>query len=126
MNRIRVIISKIKSIKLSQVIASCLLATMLVVATAFNNSAFAASNKSSTSYPTDDGNLNGLQYSDENNVESLNSVDDFVSPSEQAKLLDPAQIPAKKQPILDRSDPDAKLLEKTKQMFDDAADFSAN
>ena len=126
MNRIKVAASKIKSIKLSKIIASGLLATMLVVATAFDNSALAASNKSNTTYPTDDANLNGLLYSDDDRVESLDSVDDFVSPGEQAKLLDPAQIPAKKQPILDRSDRDAKLLEKTQQMFDDAADFSGN
>ena len=126
MNRIKVVASKIKSIKLSQIIASCLLATMLVLATTSSNFALAASNKSNTTYPTDDGNLEGVQYSDENNVESLDNVDDFVTPTEQAKLLDPSQIPAKKQPILDRSDPDANLLEKTKQMFDDAADFSGN
>ena len=126
MNRIKVIFSNISSIRLSRIVVSCLLATILVVGTAFNHSALAASNKSSTTYPTDDGNVSGLQYSDSDRVESLDSVDDFVSPSEQAKLLDPAQIPAQKQPILDRSDPDAKLLEKTAQMFDDAGDFSAN
>ena len=82
----------------------------------------AAANKSATTYPTDDKNLEGLLYSD-SKAESLDSVDDFVSPQTQKELLDPSQIPAKKQPILDRSDPDAKLLEKTGQMFDDAADF---
>ena len=85
----------------------------------------AAANKSATTYPTDDKNVDGLLYSD-SKAESLDSVDDVVSPATQRKLLDPAQIPAQKQPILDRSDPNAKLLEKTGQMFDDAADFSGN
>ena len=85
----------------------------------------AAANKSATTYPTDDKNVGNLLYSD-SKAESLDSVDDVVSPATQRKLLDPAQIPAQKQPILDRSDPNAKLLEKTGQMFDDAADFSGN
>lgn len=85
----------------------------------------AAANRSATTYPTDDKNMDGLLYSD-SKAKSLDSVDDVVSPRTQKKLLDPAQIPAQKQPILDRSDPDAKLLEKTGQMFDDAADFSGN
>ena len=85
----------------------------------------AAANKSATSYPTDDKNVDGLLYSD-SKAKSLDSVDDVVSPATQKKLLDPTQIPAQKQPILDRSDPNAKLLEKTGQMFDDAADFSGN
>ena len=78
---------------------------------------------SKTTYPTDDNNMNGLLYSDSDRVESLNNVDDFVSPEEQKQLLDPTQIPAKKQPGIDRSDPSNKLLEKTRQMFDDAANF---
>ncbi|MEL7078310.1 MAG: DUF6658 family protein [Cyanobacteria bacterium J06582_2] len=85
----------------------------------------AAANQSETAYPTDDNELEGLLYSD-SPAESLNNVDDFVSPQTQKALKDPAQIPAVKQPAIDRSDPDNKLLEKTKQMFDDAADFSAN
>ena len=38
---------------------------------------------SKTTYPTDDNNMNGLLYSDSDRVESLNNVDDFVSPEEQ-------------------------------------------
>ena len=79
----------------------------------------AAANKSKTTYPTDDSNLEGVLYGDET-PESLDSVDDFVSPTTQKQLLDPTQIPAKKQPIIDRSNPDNKLLEKTGQMFDDS------
>ena len=83
----------------------------------------AAANKSQTTYPTDDKNVEGLLYG-ENNAESLNSVDDFVSPATQDKLLDPTQVPAVKQPIIDRSNPDNKLLEKTGQMLDDSGVLS--
>ena len=85
----------------------------------------ATANNNETTYPTNDNRVEGLLYSD-SPAESLNNVDDVVSPQRQKALKDPAQIPAVKQPALDRSDPDNKLLEKTKQMFDDAADFSAN
>lgn len=85
----------------------------------------AAANQSRTSYPIDDNQVEGLLYSD-SPAESLNNIDNVVSPQTQKALQDPAQIPAVKQPAIDRSDPDNKLLEKTKQMFDDAADFSAN
>lgn len=85
----------------------------------------AAANNSETSYPTDDNGLEGLLYSDDK-AESLKSVDEFVNPRKQQELLDPTKIPAEKQPAIDRSNPDNKLLEKVGQMFDDAADFSAN
>lgn len=86
----------------------------------------AAANNSETTYPTDDNQVEGLLYSDSDKAESLDNVDDFVSPQRQKELLDPTQIPAKKQPAIDRSNPDNKLLEKVGQMFDDAGDFSAN
>ncbi|MBE9048418.1 hypothetical protein IQ255_29215 [Pleurocapsales cyanobacterium LEGE 10410] len=85
----------------------------------------AAANQSETAYPTDDNEVEGLLYSD-SPAESLNNIDDVVSPQTQKALKDPAQIPAVKQPAIDRSNPDNKLLEKTGQMFNDAADFSAN
>ena len=84
----------------------------------------AAANKSRTSYPTDDDRVEGLLYSDTDKAESLGN--NFVSSGKQKALQDTSQIPAVKQPAIDRSNPDNKLLEKTKQMFDDAADFSAN
>ena len=65
----------------------------------------------------------GLLYSDSKKAKSSKSVDDFVSPKTQQVVLDPAQIPAQKQPIIDRSDPDAKLLERIRQMFKDASSF---
>ena len=84
----------------------------------------AAANKSKTTYPTDDNKVEGLLYSDSDKDESLGN--DFISPGKQKALQDPSQIPAVKQPAIDRSNPDNKLLERTKQMFDDAADFSGN
>lgn len=84
----------------------------------------AAANQSKTSYPTDDNQVESLLYSDSDEVRSLNNVDDFVSPETQKALKDPAQIPAVKQPIIDRSDPNNQLLEKTAQMFKDAGNFS--
>lgn len=83
----------------------------------------AAANRSETSYPTDDSKIEGLLYGDEP-AESLDSVDDFVAPQTQSKLLDPTQIPAQKQPIIDRSNPKNQLLEKTGQMFDDSGVLS--
>ena len=80
----------------------------------------AAANRSETTYPTDDSKIEGKLYGDNKSADSLNSVDDLISPTAQKQLLDPTQIPAKKQPIIDRSNPDNKLLEKAGQMFDDS------
>jgi hypothetical protein len=121
------VVSSLRKIKLKQIFVSFSIALILVLAMTFNQDfANAASNQSKTTYPTDDNNMNGLLYSDSKNPESLNNVDDFVNPEERKQLLDPTQIPAKQQTAIDRSDPNAKLLEKTKQMFDDAANFSGN
>jgi hypothetical protein len=86
----------------------------------------AAANKRETTYPTNDKQVKGLLYSDSNKAKSLDSVNDFVSPETQKALNDPSQIPEIKQPGINRFDPDNQLLERTKQMFDDAADFSPN
>lgn len=67
--------------------------------------------------------LDGLQYPGERKAKSSESVNDFVSPEEQQQLKDPGQFPAKRQPIINRSDPDAKLLEKVGQTFKDASEF---
>lgn len=90
-----------------------------------NLTLLAAANRSETSYPTDDSKVEGLLYSDDE-ATALDNVNDYVSPGEQKQLLDPTRIPAKKQPLIDRSDPDNQLLEKTGEMFDEAADFSPN
>ena len=87
----------------------------------------AAANRSKTSYPTDDNQLEGVLYpADSNQPESLDNIDDIVSPQRQKELLDPTQIPAKKQPGFDRSDPDYNLLEKVGQMFDDSGVLQSN
>ena len=127
MNKIQIVINSIKRVRLARIIASSLLTLVLFLATfSSSDTAIAASNKSSTTYPTDDSDVTGLLYSDSDDVESLDAIDDFVSPERQKQLLDPGQIPAKKQPTPDRSDSDAKLLEKVGKMFDEAADFSGN
>jgi hypothetical protein len=64
-----------------------------------------------------------IQYKGLDEPKSLRSKDDFVSPRRQKELNNPGQIPEKKQPIVDRFDPDAKLLEKTGQSFKDASEF---
>lgn len=127
-----------QQLRLSRIVPTFLLTTVLLIATAYSNgdllavplhnssvtpTLLAAANQSKTTYPNDDKQIEGLLYSNSDEVKSLNSVDDFVSPERQKELLDPTQIPAKKQPIIDRSDPDNKLLEKTGQMFKDAANF---
>ena len=62
-------------------------------------------------------------------VESQLSIEDgvnnFISPEEREKLLDPAQIPAQRQPSIDRTDPDSKLLEKIVQMFKDVTESTS-
>lgn len=83
----------------------------------------AAANRSETTYPTDDKNVGGLLYGD-NNAESLKNKDDLIDPQVQDRLLDPTQIPAVKQPTINRTNPDNKLLEKTGQMFDDSGVLS--
>lgn len=79
-------------------------------------------------------------YSDSSSVKSSNSKDirssnaikpsnadssnQFFSKEQKDKLLDPTQIPAQKQPIIDRSDPDNKLLEKAAKAFDSAEELA--
>ena len=79
----------------------------------------AAANRSETTYPTDDKDLDGLLY-DNDNEGALKNKDDLIDPKIQDKLLDPTQIPAVKQPTINRTNPDNKLLEKTGEMFDDS------
>ncbi|MBL1174941.1 DUF6658 family protein [Pantanalinema sp. GBBB05] len=68
-------------------------------------------------------NSSRIQYPGSSRVESARSKDDFASREQQKKLMNPGQIPAQRQPIVDRSDPNAKLLEKTGQTFKDAGSF---
>lgn len=127
MNKIDTVVSSLKRTNFKQIFTCIALTAILFLTTLFSSDyASAAANQSNTTYPTDDNNVNGLLYSDSDRVESLNNVDDVVSPEERSQLLDPTQIPAKQQTSINRADPNAKLLEKTKQMFDDAANFSGN
>ena len=63
-------------------------------------------------------------YSDSDNAKSNSTNDNFTSKSQRDKLLDPAQIPAVKQPIIDRSNPDNKLLEKSVEAFENADELA--
>lgn len=72
-----------------------------------------------------DNNDRVLLYPGSNDVKSADSRDDFTSPQRQKELLDPRQIPAPQQPVVNRSDPDAKILEKVGQSFKDASEFLA-
>ncbi len=65
----------------------------------------------------------GLLYPGSEPAKSSKSVNDFVSPERQAELQDPGQIPAKRQPVIDRSNPDDRLLERIGQTFKDASEF---
>ena len=86
----------------------------------FNTSTLiAAANRSQTTYPTDDKNVEGLLY-DDDNADALKNKDDLIDPKIKDRLLDPTQVPAVKQPIINRTNPDNKLLEKTGEMFDDS------
>lgn len=127
---------RISKLPLIKVASNFLLVTFFSVMTIFGNNfnlgfsysdlPIATANQSKTTYPSNDKQVEGLLYSDSKTVESLNSVDEFVPAEIQKALKDPAQIPAVKQPIIDRSNPENKLLEKTVQMFEDAGNFSAN
>lgn len=68
----------------------------------------------------------GLLYPGSQRTKSAGGVDDFVSPQRQRELNNPGQIPAQPQPIVNRSNPDAKILEKVGQTFKDASQFLNN
>jgi hypothetical protein len=55
--------------------------------------------------------------------DSLRNKDDFYSLEEQKELMSPNNFPEKKQPQINRADPNAKILEKTGNMFKDASEF---
>jgi hypothetical protein len=70
-----------------------------------------------------DKNSDGLLYPGASEAKSARSKDDFTSPKLQQELNDPGQNPAKRQPIVKRTDPDSQLLEKAGQAFKDASEF---
>lgn len=68
----------------------------------------------------------GLLYPGSRDAKSADSVDDFVSRKRQQELRDPSLIPAPQQPTINRSDPNAKLLERVGETFKDASQFLNN
>jgi hypothetical protein len=126
------LINSVRNLQLGKIMAAFLLGIVVLTTTACA-SGTQLSSRSVESPDQFNGQVKiakGLIYSDsDDEIKSLKSKNDFVSPEQQKRLLDPTQIPAEKQPILNRSDPNAKLLEKTAQMFEDAKatpDFTNN
>ena len=111
--------SKIWHLKLNRIITGLLLSIILLVTTACNKQAVSTRQ---VDFSTGKQEV-GLTYSKSKQVKSLDSVDDFVSPQQQQQLLNSKRIPSVRQPIINRADPENELLEKTKQMFEDASNF---
>lgn len=112
----------IRRIKLSRVFLSLLLAVVLIINTGCSNQ----TKKAKAAKNADLGYTKqevGLLYSKNQKAESLKSVDKLIGTKAEKAVLDATRIPAARQPIIDRSNPDNKLLEKTIQMFKDAANF---
>ena len=107
-----------KKPEIKRLATAFLLATFFLVAS--STGALAASNQSQTTYPTDDENIKGMLYSNNDRVDSSKFPNDLISPEIQKQVLEPTLIRAVKQPNIDRSDPNNKLLEKTGQIFKDA------
>ena len=110
-----------KAIALKKIVVSFLLVVLLIGTTACSSSKISKA-KSEVDYSNGKREV-GLLYSKSKSVKSLDSIDDFVNPKQQEELLDPKEIPAVRQPTINRADPDNRLLEKTKQMFKDASNF---
>jgi hypothetical protein len=68
-------------------------------------------------------NSGSLLYPGATEPESASSKDDFVSRQRQKELMNPGRIPSAQQPIVNRADPDYKILEKAGQAFKDASEF---
>ena len=111
---------KLQHLKLNRIITGFLLSIILLITTACNKQEVSKARQADLSTGKQEV---GLTYSKSQKVESLDSVDDFISPKQQQELLDPDRIPTLQQPIINRADPENKLLEKTKQMFEDASNF---
>ena len=114
-------IKLISPIAFKRIVISMLLGILLICNNACSDRAISKA-KSEVDYSNGKQEV-GLLYSKSKKVKSLDDIDDFVSPKEQQKLLDPKEIPSPKQPTINRADPKNQLLEKTKQMFEDASNF---
>ena len=111
--------SKIQHLKFNRTIIGFLLSIILLFTTACNNKEVSTRQ---VDFSTGKQEV-GLTYSKSQKVKSLDSIDDFVSPKQQQELFNPSKIPNSQQPIINRADPENKLLEKTEQMFEDASNF---
>ena len=111
--------SKIQRLKFNRTILGFLLSIILLFTTACNNKEVSTRQVDLSTGKQEVG----LTYSKSKKAKSLNSVDDFISPKQQQELLDPDRIPSLQQPIINRANPENKLLEKTEQMFEDASNF---
>ena len=111
--------SKIQRWKFNTTILGFLLSIILLFTTACNNKEVSTRQVDLSTGKQEVG----LTYSKSPQAKSLDSVDDFVSPQQQQELLNPSRIPNSQQPIINRANPENELLEKTKQMFDDASNF---
>ena len=109
------------TIALKRIVVSFLLVFMLICNTACSDRSISKT-KSDVDYSNGKQEV-GLLYTKSKKVKSLENIDDFISPQKQQELLDPKEIPAANQPIINRANPENKLLEKTKQMFKDASNF---
>ncbi|MBE9043986.1 hypothetical protein IQ255_06135 [Pleurocapsales cyanobacterium LEGE 10410] len=110
----------LKELSINRIIISLLLGIILLATTACSNPRVSKAKEADLTTGKQE---TGLIYSKSQKVKSLDSVDDFVSPKQQQELLDPNRIPSPKQPNINRANPENKLLEKTKQMFEDAGNF---
>jgi hypothetical protein len=112
--------SILQQLKINRIITGLLLGIILLITTACNNKDLSKSQEADLSTGKQEV---GLIYSETKKAKSLDSIDDFVNPKQQQELLNPKQIPTSQQPAINRADPENQLLEKTKQMFEDAGNF---
>ena len=112
--------SILQRLKINRIVVGLLLGIILLVTTACNETDISKSKEADLSTGKQEV---GLLYSKTKKVKSLDSIDDFVDPKEQQELLNPSEIPTHQQPAINRADPENRLLEKTKQMFEDASNF---
>ena len=111
--------SNIRHLKLDRIIISFLLGIILLITTACSSKSVSTRQVDLSTGKQEAG----LLYTKSKTAKSLDSIDDFVSPKQQQELLNPRQIPTPQQPAINRANPENKLLEKTKQMFEDASNF---
>jgi hypothetical protein len=70
-----------------------------------------------------ESNASDFLYPGKNAKNSDDPTIGTIGPEGKKELMDPTRYPAPKQPIINRSDPNNKILEKTGQAFKDASAF---